>query len=199
MIIIGVVGQIASGKGVLVKYLMEKFNFTSFSLSTIVHEELKKRKISEFTRETMQEVGNKLRCEHGNDVLAKWAVERLKKQNKNNIVIEGIRNLGEIEFLKKYPNFILIGIKAKKDLRFKRLLSRAKLWDPKNWDDFVRIDRQDLGAGQKESGQQVGKCLSYCDYILTNNKDRKDFQKKIEELIKKIVPSHPEGVQPRKT
>jgi len=32
MLIIGVVGQIASGKGILVSYLTEKLGFTSFSL-----------------------------------------------------------------------------------------------------------------------------------------------------------------------
>lgn len=186
MLIIGVVGQIASGKGVLVEYLIKKFNFVSFSLSTIVHEELKKKNIKDFTRETMQETGNKLRCEYGDDVLARRAIERLKRQKNNRVVIEGIRNPGEIEFLKKNPNFILIGVKAKRELRFQRLLSRAKPWDPKNWNDFIKVDRQDLGIGQVKSGQQVGKCLAYCDYVLTNNKDVNDFQKKIEKLMKKI-------------
>ena len=187
MIILGVVGQIASGKGVLVEYLVKKFNFVSFSLSTIVHEELEKKNITEFTRETMQEGGNRLRCEYGDDVLAKQAIDRLKKQkNDRRIVIEGIRNPGEIEFLKKNSKFILIGIKTKKELRFKRLLSRDKPWDPKNWNDFVKVNRQDLGTGQKQSGQQVGKCLKYCDYILTNNRDKQDFERKTEELMKVI-------------
>lgn len=191
MLIVGVVGQIASGKSVLVEYLKKEYNFTSFSLSTIVHEELEKDNIKEFTRETMQEIGNRLRRENGDGILARRAVDRLNEQKKERIIIEGIRNPGEIEFLKKNPNFILIGVKANRELRYKRLLSRAKPWDAKNWNNFVKIDRQDLGFGQKKSGQQVGKCYDYCDYIITNNKDLDDFQKKIEELMKKIVPSHP--------
>lgn len=186
MIIIGVVGQIASGKGVLVDILIKEFNFVSFSLSRIVHEELKKKNIKDFTRETMQETGNKLRCEYGDDVLARRAIERLKRQKNNRVVIEGIRNPGEIEFLKKNPSFVLIGVKSKRELRFERLLSRAKPWDAKNWNNFVKIDRQDLGAGQVKSGQQVGKCLAYCNYVLTNNKDLKDFQKKVNELMKHV-------------
>ena len=187
MIYIGVVGQIAAGKGVLVENLINKFNFTSFSLSTIVHEELEKKVIKKFTRETMQVVGNGLRCEYGDDILARRAIERLNKQKMDRIVIEGIRNPGEIEFLKKNSNFILIGIKTKKELRFKRLLSRDKPWDPKNWKQFLIVDRNDLGIGQNNSGQQVGKCLELCDYSLTNNKDRQDFEKKIEKLIHKII------------
>jgi len=80
----------------------------------------------------------------------------------------------------------LIGVKANRELRFKRLLNRAKPWDPRTFSDFVKIDRRDLGVGQNKSGQQVGKCLAYCDYVLTNNKDKKDFERKVKELMKKI-------------
>lgn len=191
MLIIGVVGQIASGKGILVKYLTEKLDFAPFSLSSIIHAELKKKGDKEFTRQTLQDVGDKLRREYGDDILARRLNEVIiKGQKKSRVVVEGIRNLGEIEFLKKNTNFILIGVKAKRELRFKRLLSRGKLWDPKNWNDFVKVDRRDLGIGQNKSGQQVGKCLAYCDYVLTNNKDLRGFERKVEKLfIHKLFPS----------
>lgn len=187
IVYVGVVGQIACGKGVLVDYLTKKLGFISFSLSSILHDELKKKNLQEFTRKTLQDKGDQLRKQYGDHVLAKRAIKVLKKQNKNRVVIEGIRNPGEIEYLKKNPNFVLIGVKSKRELRFKRLLSRAKPWDPKNWNDFVIVDRRDIGVGQTKSGQQVGKCLAYCDYVLTNNKDLKDFQKKVRELLKKII------------
>ena len=186
IVYVGVVGQIAVGKGILVDYLIKKLGFVSFSLSSILHEELKKRNIKKFTRETLQNVGDELRDRYGTDILARRAIKKLLNENKNHVVIEGIRNTGEVEFLKKNPNFVLIGVKANRKLRFKRLLSRAKPWDPKNWTDFVRVDRRDLGIGQDKSGQQVGKCLAYCDYVLTNNKDTADFQRKVNNLVKKI-------------
>ncbi|MCX7956200.1 MAG: AAA family ATPase [Patescibacteria group bacterium] len=186
--IIGVVGQIAVGKGVLVEYLVKKFGFLSFSLSSIVHEELKKRKIKKFDRQILQNIGNDLRKKYGDDVLAKRAIKNLKSQisDPKNFIIEGIRNPSEISYIKSLSNSFIIGIKAKKDLRFKRLLERSKPWDPKTWNDFLKVDRRDLGKGEDKSGQNVGKCLAYCDYVLTNNKDKKDFEKKIEKLIRKI-------------
>ncbi|PIZ66793.1 hypothetical protein COY13_04810 [Candidatus Roizmanbacteria bacterium CG_4_10_14_0_2_um_filter_36_35] len=205
IVYIGVVGQIACGKGVLVDYLIKKLGFVSFSLSSILHEELKKKGIKEFTRKTLQDIGDQLRKRYGDDVLARRAIERIKfyfsseaKRSRENSsrqartinnqrwVIEGIRNPGEIEFLKKNPSFILIGVKANRELRFKRLLERTRPWDPKTWNDFIKVDRRDLGVGQKKSGQQVGKCLAYCDYILTNNKDQKDFHRKVKELMKHV-------------
>jgi len=186
--IIGVVGQIAAGKGILDNYLIKNLGCASFSLSSIVHAELKKRGIKKYTRQMLQEMGNDLRRGYGNEVLALRTLKVIKGQKEvEKIVVEGIRNPGEVEFFKRDPSFILIGIKAKRDLRFKRLLSRDKEWDPKNYNDFLKIDRRDIGVGQNKSGQQVGKCLAYCDYVLTNNKDIKDFEGKIRELIKKIV------------
>ena len=187
IVYIGVVGQIAVGKGVLVDYLIKKLGFTSFSLSSILHEELKKRNVKEFTRETLQNVGDDLRRSYGNDVLARRAIKKLLNKGEKHVVIEGIRNTGEVEFLKKNPNFVLIGVKANRELRFQRLLKRSKPWDPKNWADFVRVDRRDLGIRQQDkSGQQVGECLAYCDYVLTNNNDTADFQRKVNNLMKKI-------------
>jgi dephospho-CoA kinase len=191
MIIIGIVGQIASGKGILVRYLTEKLNFSSFSLSSIVHDELRKKKVKEFTRQTLQDAGDELRRQYGNDILAQKAIEQMKSEKfkMKNLIIDGIRNANEIEFFKKCPNFILIGVKAKRELRYRRLLSRGKEWDPKNYKDFLKVDGRDLGIGQGKYGQQVGKCLAYCDYVLTNNKDVKDFQEKIKKLlIHKLFP-----------
>ncbi|MFA6016865.1 MAG: AAA family ATPase [Patescibacteria group bacterium] len=189
-VIIGVVGQIAAGKGVLVNYLTSQLCFTSYSLSSIVHEELKKKGIQKFTRQTLQDLGDELRRGYGDEVLARRLFEAIKEQKKTSIVIEGIRNPAEIVFLKKNHSFILIGVKANRELRFKRLLSRGKQWDPKTYEDFLKIDRRDIGVGQYKSGQQVGKCLDYCDYTLTNNKDLKDFESKIEKLfVHKLFPS----------
>lgn len=188
-IVFGVVGEIASGKSALVNYLTKYFNFVSFSLSSIVHDELKKKGTKNFTRETLQDIGDDLRIKEGNDVLARKVLNqlnRLKSVESEKIIIDGIRNPGEIELFKKNTNFILIGVKAKRSLRFQRLLSRNKDWDPKNWADFLAIDKRDLGLKENKNGQQVGKCLTYCNYILTNNQGIEDFQRKVNKLTAKF-------------
>jgi dephospho-CoA kinase len=213
MIILGVVGQIASGKGALVNYLTSHCGFRSFSLSSIIHDELRKKDIKKFDRKMLQDIGDELRKKEGDEILAKLALKQIsvigdppslsasarqsqmklvvgnqlnQLNQKNKIIIDGIRNPGEIEFLKKNPNFVLIGVKAKRELRFKRLLSRGKKWDPKNYEEFLKVDKRDLGLKEGKSGQQVGKCLAYCDYVLTNNKDVVNFQRKVEKLMTNI-------------
>jgi len=183
---IGVVGRIASGKEVFAEYLIQKHGFVSFSLSTILHHELKKRKVKKFTRETLQDIGDELRRRYGEAVLAKKAVAILKKDHKQ-FIITGIRNPAEIKFLRKLPNFILVAIKTDQKIRFKRLLKRAKPWDPKNWSEFLVIDRRDKGIGQKKSGQQVGKCIKLADYSLANDTGMKSFHLKIKRLYQKLT------------
>lgn len=183
-IFIGVVGQIASGKGRLVDCLIKEHGFTSFSLSSVVHDELRKQGITDFTRKTLQDIGDELRKKYGSAVLAKRAIEATR--NKKKIVIEGIRNPAEVEYLKKLPDFTLVAIKSIRKLRYNRLLKRAKPWDPKTWNEFLVVDRRDLGIGQKASGQQVGKCLAYADFTILNNEDIGSLNKKIKKLLDKI-------------
>ena len=187
MFIIGVVGQIASGKGILVKYLIEKLGFISYSLSSAVHREIEKKGIKKYTRQMLQDMGDELRREFGDEVLAQRIIKAINEKKKDKIVIEGIRNPGEIEFLRNNSNFILIGVKAIRKLRYKRLLIRGKKWDPKTYEEFLIVDKRDIGIDQNNSGQQVCKCLAYCDYVLTNNKDLKDFQRKVERLMGKLL------------
>lgn len=185
---LGVVGQIACGKEILVDYLIKNLGFTSFSLSSILHDELKKKGTTEFTRKTLQDMGDQLRKKYGREILARKTISRIQNSESRiqNYVIEGIRNPAEIEYLKKLPNFFLIGVKAKKELRFKRLLKRNKPWDPKTWEDFLVVDRRDFGIDQKKEGQQVAECLAYCDFVLVNNKDIADFQRKVKKLFYKL-------------
>lgn len=187
-LIIGLVGQIASGKGVLVDFLVKKYNFRVFSLSSVIHEEIKKRGLKDFNRTLLQDIGDQLRKSYGSAVLAKRAFDTIKKDSSQDYwVIDGIRNPAEIEFFKKEPNFYLIGVKAKRKIRFQRVLKRKKTWDPKTWSKFLKVDQRDFGVGQKKEGQQVGRCLAYCDYIITNNNSLTDFIQKGERLIKKIL------------
>jgi len=66
--VIGIVGPIASGKGEVVKILQSR-GFTAFSLSNVLREILTDRG-APVTRENLIALGNKLRTEMGQQVLA---------------------------------------------------------------------------------------------------------------------------------
>ena len=190
--IIGIVGPLASGKGVVTDYLIKNYSYTSFSLSSIVHEELTKRGITTFTRTTLQDIGDDLRKKEGDGVLAKRTIKQLKVESQQSkvrkIIIEGIRNPGEVDYLRTLPGFILIAVDAFQKVRFQRVIKRRKPWDPKDWKTFEKVDGRDSGDEKNTNGQQVKKCMEMADVQLRNNTDIPQFY----EVIKKALSSrHP--------
>ncbi len=122
--------------------------------------------------------------------MAKRAVKELRVTGcALRVVIEGIRNPAEVNYLRTLPNFNLIAVTAKRSVRFKRLLRRAKPWDPKTWREFLVVDRRDKGIGQKKYGQQVGRCLKMSDYQIVNNGSLVALRKKINYLAGNIIVS----------
>ena len=187
---IGLVGSLAAGKGVVADYFIKKHGFVSFSLSFIVHDELKKKGITSFTRKTLQDIGDNLRAKEGEGALAKRAVVILDKQGSTHVVIEGIRNPGEVEYLRKLPNFVLIAVDGTRTVRFKRVVERGKPWDPKDWNSFLKVDNRDHEDEANSKGQRVRECMNMADFYLENNKDLEHLYKEIKEAVGSIKQKH---------
>lgn len=187
--IIGLTGTIGSGKGTFSNYLKQK-GFNYVSISDAVREEARMRDLA-ITREVLQNLGNLMREKYGNNY---WAKKTLEKINKNkNWIIDGIRNIGEVEELKKLPNFVLVGIDASEEIRLKRIERRNKSLeegrkdsDPKNKEELKKVELRDRGFKEPEYGQQVLKCLGLADFQIINDSSLEDFYKKIDEILEKI-------------
>lgn len=200
MNIIGLVGSIASGKGVVADYLINTYGYTSFSLSTIIHEEIKKKGITQFTRTTLQDIGDTLRKKEGDAVLAKQAIESLKVFRSESpkstvprssfqvqkIIIEGIRNPGEVVYLRTIPGFILIAVDAAAKVRFKRILERGKPWDPKDWNSFLMVDGRDSEDPDNKNGQHVQACIKMADVTIENNGSREQMQVNCKKIVERL-------------
>src|SRR5437867_3260184 len=88
VMLIGLTGRNASGKGEVAKYL-EKKSFYYHSLSDVIRDEIRRRG-QPLTRETLIETGNELRQRYGSAVLAERILERI--ENDKHYVIDSIRN-----------------------------------------------------------------------------------------------------------
>jgi len=166
--IIGLTGRIASGKGEIAEFLKEK-GFEYYTISQAVREEASKIKIPY-------------------EGTSGWIKRIIQKINlSKNQVIDGIRNPGEIEELKKTENFFLISVDAAQKIRFERVLNRDKPGDPKDWEGFVKVDERDFEDKSNPNGQQVGKCMDMADCKLENNGTFDELKSKIEELYEKYL------------
>ncbi len=176
--IVGLTGRIASGKGQIVEFLKSK-DFQYFTISQVVREEAAKKGIP-IERKNLQDLGNEIRHNEGKNAWIKRLILKLDKSK--NCIIDGIRNPGEIEELRKLDNFFLISVDAPQKVRFDRLLKRKKPSDPKTWEDFLEIDKRDFQEDDP-LGQQVGKCMKQADFKIINDSDIDKLNKKIEEIF----------------
>lgn len=167
-IIIGLVGPIASGKGFLGKYL-ESRGFCYTSTSDRVRDEAKRQGIDP-VRENLQNIGNQLREDFGVEVLVMRCLTLISSEA-NLVVIDGMRNPGEVRFVKEQLGGSIIGIDAPAELRLKWYLARAKSRgeDGVTEADFWRANNRDLGMGENSVGQQGRETFLMSDRVIIND------------------------------
>ena len=182
--IIGLTGTLGSGKGMLGDYFRKK-GFIYLSLSDELREIARENSII-LTRENLQNLGNKLRQDKGPGFLAKRVVDKINNQKYDKVIIDGIRNPGEIEELKTLKSFSLVSVDSPQEIRFRRLVTRNRESDPKTWEDFLRVDARDQGFGESSSGQAVLRCMILADFKISNESTQEEFEKKAEELYDQI-------------
>jgi len=180
--IIGLTGPFGSGCSTIAKILSDKieyrkgqkYGFEYIKISDILKREARNQGINiekiepRQRRKVLQDLGNNLRKEKGLGVLVQWAIAEARQKDKNLIVIESIKNPGELIELKKYPNAYLMAIDAPYDVRWKR----AKDVYKGDQQQFDIDDERDRNEGI-ECGQNVQKCVDLADIFITNEIDIK--------------------------
>ena len=135
-----------------------------------IRKEAKKRGMDQ-TPENLGKVTLKIREEEDAAIVAKRCIIRIKKSEKD-ILIDGIRSLEEVEEFKQHiSNFKLIAIHSSPKTRFKRILRRNRVDDPKTWIEFKERDYRELSVG-------LGRVIAIADKIIVNEGTIKELKKK---------------------
>jgi dephospho-CoA kinase len=180
--IIGITGLCGSGKGAVSEILIEK-GFKKLGHSGVISDELIKRGIA-VTRENQVNLANAMRKKFGGNYWAKRLIEGMDP--KENYVVEGFRNVAEVDEFRKLNDFFLIGVAAGSKRRYKWLIQRGREGDPTNYDDFVKNERRDFFQHDKPEGQQNAICFSMADYFISNEGTYDELRDEIEKMIKNI-------------
>jgi len=179
-IILASVGEIASGKGVFVNYIKEKFNSNSYKFSTPLRDILD-RIGEEQNRENMQDLSTVLRERFGQDLLAKIIVEDVKKDNQEVVLVDGVRRIADIKYLKELDGFYLINVKADEKIRYERIKSRKE--NPGDENKTLEDFRKDAQAETEVSIREVAE---QANYTIENNASLKEYYQQIEKIIKEV-------------
>jgi deoxycytidylate deaminase len=204
VIILGFTGSIGSGVTFVSKGFKQHLgeNGRYFELSKYITNKLKKERETqrEPTIKQKQDYGNKLRYIYGNSVLVNMCLQNLRISERKKsftddtiILIDGIRNDGEVRSLRAFPNFYLVSVHANEDVRINRLVgdeASRRLFDTK--EEFKVADERDRQE-DKKTGQQVNKCNYLADIIINNDDIRQDGTDRkrqfFSEMVEKYIPT----------
>jgi dephospho-CoA kinase len=184
MKIIGITGTLGAGKGTIVEFLVQKKNFTHYSVRDFLLREVKKRALPE-NRDSLTTVANDLRKNHS----PSYIVDQLygvAKKNRKNAIIESIRTPGEVVSLRNKGDFILLAIDANPEVRFERILLRKSITDKIDFKTFLANEKREMSS-QDPNKQNLGRCIQMADYVIDNNGDLDALYATLERLWENIL------------
>lgn len=184
MIIIGITGTLGAGKGTIVDYLVEKKNFSHFSVRQYLLRIIRQKGMPE-NRDSMVSLANDLRQQHGPAFIVEQLFIEAQASNKNTI-IESIRNVGEIEGLRKLGTFYLLAVDADTELRYNRIIARQSETDHISFDEFIANEKREMQSTDMFT-QNIFACMQQADFLLTNNGTYEELFNRIEEICNHLT------------
>ena len=185
MKIIVVTGLPGSGKSEVCNTLSSRIPVVK--IGKAIKDEVKKRGMR-LTIETSEMMARKLREELGLDAPVKLIKDKLEEFSKKEdlIVVDGLRNIEEVDYLKQFGEIIILVAEAPKEIRLKRLLGRGDERDPSNDEQFKQRERGELERGL----DKLMKTDKYPRHVIENKGTIKELKEKVEKLFNKIINNH---------
>lgn len=176
--IIVLAGKIASGKGTVSKYLTDKYNASSHRFSAVLRDILS-RLYMKHIRDNMLKLSIMLRKNYGEDILAKVMSEDVKKDDNKIIIIDGVRRLDDIKYLRQLPEFKLVFVKADMRKRYERITRRGENPDDKS-KTFEEFEKDHQG----EAELKIKDLENVADVVIDNNSGLEELYEQVDGVVK---------------
>ncbi len=154
-------------------------NYLAVQINNKIKEQLENRN----KKNSMNNDINNKNIEKNNELKINGKINN-KKIKEYNFVVDSIRSPYEAKELMKNKNFILLGIDAPIELRFKRILERNRAGDAKTLEEFKEQEqRENL---KSNTNQQLDETFKLSKNVLSNKGTLEDLHKKIDDLLKEL-------------
>lgn len=176
--IFGLVGRGGSGKGTASDYLIKKYGAGYYRYSAIL-QQLTNRLYLEPTRDNLIRMSETVRREFGEDTLARVISRDVENDPADIVVVDGIRRMADIIYLKKLPGFVLVNITAAPEIRLARIQARAE-----KPDDATKTLEQFLADEQRSTEKSIDEVVEQAKITLDNNGTIANLHAQIDNLFK---------------
>lgn len=174
------VGQIASGKEVVKKYLENDYGAKSLRFSSILRDALDCLGVED-NRDNIIKLSTWSRSTFGNDLLAKTIAKKAKEIDNNLVIIDGARRIDDLIYLKENKNFNLIAIEAKTEIRYERSVLRNE-----NPGDAQKSYQDFLNDQEKETEITIPETMAAANFKIDNNQDLNNLYRQIDIILQEL-------------
>lgn len=183
-IVIGLAGQISSGKDTIADYIVKKYDGVSLSFSQPLRDILN-RVFQPIDRGNLVWLGQTLVDRFGTDILSKVLSKEIELSDKKIFVLSNIRREGDVSCFKDWPKYILIGVETDPKICYERLIKRSQNVDDqtKTWEQF----QKDLQLSTEVS---IDGLIKKSSIHINNNGSLEDLHQQIGKIIEKIKENH---------
>lgn len=179
-IIVGVAGEIASGKDTVGKYIAEKYQALPLRFSQLLRDILDRMGLAQ-NRENMAKLSLHLRKGFGEDILSKGILAEAERSEKELVVVDGIRRLPDMIQMELNDHFYFVYVEASSETRYERLTKRRQ-----NADDEHKTPVQFEKDALLETESQIRDLKSRADFVINNDGTLEELQQQIDEIVAKI-------------
>lgn len=163
-IIIGVAGEIGAGKDTVTSYITEKYGAKYYRYSMILKDILTRLHLP-YNRISLANLAEALRAYFGENVLSQTLVADAEADLDSDIVVfDGIRKIGELEYLKTLPHFKFFFVDAEMQVRYDRLVRRGE-----KYDDATKTMEEFMRDHEHAADSVIPKLKRQADIIIDNN------------------------------
>lgn len=175
--VLGIAGEIASGKGTTTKHLVEKYGASQHRFSTMLRDVAQRMHLEE-NRENLQKISTIFRENFSDDLLSQVIYHDVEADPAEIVVIDGVRRMSDIEYLKKLPGFCLVYIDTEMEKRFERLTHRGE-----NTDDATKTLEEFKVDNEREAERKIKDLKTDADFVVDNNGSLEDLYSQIDVII----------------
>ncbi len=180
-LILGITGEMASGKTTVTEYIKDTHGGVSFRFSTMLRDCLTRIHVEE-TRENLQLLSTSLREHFGDDLMSKVIARDVEQATESIIIVEGIRRPSDVTYLSELPGFHLVGITADMRTRYERITARSE-----NPDDQNKTFEQFQKEQEYETETTIKDILKQAEAVVDNNGNLDSLHMQIDTVINKFT------------